>query len=289
MADISIIIVSYNTAELTSQCLQSISTSFKKNPVEAQVIVVDNASSDNSVSILEAFDTVPLLVIKNKSNMGFGKANNIGLKRATGRYVLFLNSDTVIDSLNIRELLDVMDADEKIGVLTVRVNLEDGELDPASHRGFPTLWRSFTYFSKLETLTRHIPLLNYIFGGYHLTHLNLQKMHEIESPSGAFYLTRKSILDTVKGFDEKFFMYGEDLDLSMRIKQLGYKIMFYPQQSITHFKGKSGMKHEDAEVKQGTNKHFYDAMRIFYRKHYGPKHPGILVSLVEWLIHLKAK
>lgn len=291
MIDLSIIVVSYNTADLTVACLDSIATSINKYPVEAEVIVVDNASADSSISLIKNLElkTKNLRLIENKSNAGFGKANNIGLKKAEGKYILFLNSDTVVNDINFQELISVMDRDEKIGVLTVRVNLENGALDPASHRGFPTIWRSFTYFSKLEQLTRYIPILNRLFGGYHLTHLNHQTTHEIDSPSGAFFLTKKSILDEVGGFDEKFFMYGEDLDLSMRIKKLGYKILFYPEQSITHLKGKSGMKHDDNEVKGQASNHFYEAMKTFYDKHYIKKYSNFITKIVHFAISLKIR
>ena len=291
MVQLSIIVVSYNTADLTVACLDSVSQLLKKHPVQAEVIVVDNHSTDNSVEQIKNLElkTKNVRLIENKSNLGFGKANNIGLKKAEGKYVLFLNSDTLIEDLNFQELISVMDKDEKVGVLTVRVNLENGSLDPASHRGFPTIWRSFTYFSKLEHITKYAPLLNRMFGGYHLTHLSPNTAHEIESPSGAFFLTRKSLLDRVGGFDEKFFMYGEDLDLSMRIKNLGYKIFFYPNQSIVHLKGKSGMKNEDGVVKGQTNQYFYDAMKIFYDKHYANKYPKLVTNIVHWAIDLKIR
>lgn len=289
MVNLSIIVVSYNTEDLTIECLNSVSTALKRYPVQAEIIVVDNASTDGSVKQLNRFaiDDLRFVLIENKTNVGFGKANNIGLKKAEGKYILFLNSDTLVEGLNFQELISVMDKDEKIGALTVCVNLENGSLDPASHRGFPTIWRSFTYFFKLEQITRHIPVLNRMFGGYHLTHLNHNTIHEIESPSGAFFLTRKSILDEVDGFDEKFFMYGEDLDLSTRIKRLGYKIMFYPEQSITHLKGKSGIKHEDAKVKDETSKYFYEAMKTFYDKHYSSKYPKFISKIIHWAIDLK--
>lgn len=289
MSDLSIIIVSYNTANLTVACLDSVSASLKKNPIQAEIIVVDNASTDKSVELIKNLELKAknLKLIENRANVGFGKANNLGLKKAEGKYILFLNSDTLVEGINLQELISVMNQDEKIGVLTVRVNLENGCLDPASHRGYPTIWRSFTYFSKLEHLTRHIPILNRVFGGYHLTHLSHRTTHEIESPSGAFFLTRKSILDELGGFDENFFMYGEDLDLSMRIKRLGYKILFYPEQSITHLKGKSGIKHKDNKVKGETNKHFYESMKIFYDKYYMNKYPKLVTRIVHWAIGLK--
>ena len=291
MVNLSIIVVSYNTADLTIACLNSVNASLKKYPVQAEIIVVDNASTDESVNRLKSYrlQVAGFRLLENKTNVGFGKANNMGLRKAEGKYVLFLNSDTLIDDVNFQDLISVMDKDEKIGVLTVRVSLENGSLDPASHRGFPTIWRSFTYFSKLEGLTKHIPILNRFFGGYHLAHLSLGTTHEIDSPSGAFFLTRKSILDEVGGFDEMFFMYGEDLDLSMRIKKLGYKILFYPNQSITHLKGKSGMKHDDTGVKRQTSTYFYDAMKTFYDKHYMKKYPKFVNNIVHFFINSKIK
>ena len=291
MLDLSIIIVSYNTVELTTQCLDSIASSLSKSSIDLEVIVVDNSSTDDSVDRIKKTKLYPLgcTVIKNDTNVGFGKANNIGLKKARGKYILFLNSDTMVHELNLKELLQIMDSDTKIGVLTVRVNLENGALDPASHRGFPTLWRSFTYFSKLELVTKNVPLLNRFFGGYHLIHLDLNKTHEIDSPSGAFFLTRKSILDVVGGFDEDFFMYGEDLDLAKRIKEAGYKIIFFPGQSITHLKGKSGMKHDDKNKKKATSNFFYEAMRIFFDKHYSTKYPKLVTRMVHALIDFQFK
>jgi len=291
MVNLSIIVVSYNTADLTVACLDSLSVSLKKHPVIAEIIVVDNHSSDDSVKLMKSLEhrDVSFKVIENDSNLGFGKANNIGVKRSSGEFILFLNSDTLVDELDFEGLISLMRKDEKIGALTVRVNLENGDLDPASHRGFPTIWRSFTYFSKLEQITRYIPVLNRVFGGYHLTHLSHKTTHEIDSPSGAFFLTRKVILEEVGGFDEKFFMYGEDLDLAMRIKKLGLKMVFYPKQSIIHLKGKSGMKHKSSSVKGETSKHFYDAMKIFYNKHYSNRYPVLISKIVDRVIDFRIK
>lgn len=278
MVDLSIIIVSFNTKELTENCLKSLVYSLKNSSLRYEVIVVDNNSTDGSV---QAIKDLPagrqgkkakiknIILIENKSNFGFAKANNVGLKKAQGKYILFLNSDTDVDNIDFKELIQYMDSNSDVGALTVKVLLPDGFIDPACHRGFPTIWRAFCYFSKLEYLTARVPLLNRVFGGYHLTHLDKDTVHEIDSPSGAFYLTRKSILDKVKGFDEDFFMYGEDLDLSLRIKKSGFKVMYYPKQSMTHFKGQSGRRGSDGQLKKITNKHFYNAMKVYFKKHYG--------------------
>jgi len=292
MTDLSIIIVSYNTKNITRQCLVALQKSLKKSPkLKAEIIVVDNASTDGSAEMLSTFKSQlsNLKLINNASNLGFGKANNQGVKKAHGTYILFLNSDVVVDNVNFGQLIQYMQKDTDIGVLTVKVKLPHGSIDPASHRGFPTIWRSFCYYGGLESLFKNIPVLSRICGGYHLTHLNLKKIHEIDSPTAAFYLTKKGIFDDVGGFDESFFMYGEDLDLSYRIKQEGYKIIYYPLYSVLHLKYQSGLQHEEDGIKKLTKKYFYDAMKIFYDKHYGPKNNFLVNKFIHLAIECKKK
>ncbi|MEK7070491.1 MAG: glycosyltransferase family 2 protein [Patescibacteria group bacterium] len=284
MVDLSIIIVSYNTCELTLQAIDSIIHSLENSPeVSYEIIVVDNNSTDNSKKELKSYklQVTSLSIIENQSNVGFGRANNIGLKQAKGDYVLFLNSDVIADKLNFNELFEEFKKDPKIGVLTVKVVFQNGKLDPACHRGFPTLWRSFCYFSKLERITSRIPVLNMLFGGYHLIFRDLSKKHEIDSPSGAFYLVKLNILKQVDGFDEAFFMYGEDIDLSLRIKKLGHKIIYFPSQLVTHLKYQSGIKNEEASLSSKTKQHFYEAMTIFYKKHYEKNYP----TFINWIVY----
>lgn len=290
MKDLSILIVSYNTKGLLLQTISSLQACLSKTPdISYEVIIVDNGSVDGSIEALKELriKNKELRIIENDKNMGFGAANNIAAKKASGKYLLLLNSDTIVNSVDFKKLLSVMDERKDIGALTVKLNLPDGNIDPASHRGFPTLWRSFTYYSKLEKLTRYLPLINKLFGGYHLTHLDLNTEHEIDSPSGAFLLTRKEIYDKLGGFDEAFFMYGEDIDLAWRIKESGYKIWYYPSMSIIHIKGQSGRKHTDKDKKSATRKHFYEAMKIFYKKHYGQAYPGFLNSIVYKILDTK--
>lgn len=274
MPKLSVIILSYNTKELTFRCLTSLFKSLQKSSLDAEVIVVDNNSKDGSIAMLEEIQNLnsKLKIIKNQENYGYPKGNNQGLRAAEGEYILFLNSDVVIEKVDFVKVLSYMDEHKDVGGLTVRVNLSSNGIDPASHRGFPTIWNSFTYFFKLEQLTKNIPLLNRIFGGYHLTNLNLNRVHEIDSPSGAFFLTRRNILNKTGGFDEKFFMYGEDLDLSFRIKDRGFKMIYYPLYRIIHFKHSSGFRKD----------HFYKAMKIFYQKHYQSKY-SLLVNKIVYL------
>lgn len=296
MKDLSIIIVSYNTSEITSECLRYLQRALSaEKKLQCEVIIIDNASHDDSRSKIEEFiaklpknlKKIEYKTIWNKKNVGFGKANNQGMKIATGTYVLLLNSDAYVKNLSFETLLEYMDTNPEVGVLTVKVVLPSGKLDPAAHRGFPTIWRSLTFFAGLESATRHIPILNQLFGGYHLTHMNMNVTHEIDAPAGAFFLTRKSILDKVKGFDTRFFMYGEDIDLAYRIKHLGYKILFYPHAAILHYKHSSGIKKKDKEISKRTKYHFYEAMKIFYDKHYAPSNPSLVNKFIHWAIDFK--
>lgn len=291
MKGLSVIIPSYNTKDMTVKCVTSLEHILHESKIPSEIIVVDNGSTDGTQDALKDLSLPSLYLIHNKENKGFGKANNQGLNIAKGDYILFLNSDVLVDKLlDISSLLEYFHHYKNVGAVTVRVNLPNSSIDPASHRGFPTLWRSFCYFSGLEKLFSHAPYLNHIFGGYHLVYLNKNIVHEIESPTGAFYLAPRNVLDMVKGFDEDFFMYGEDLDLSYRIKQKGYKILYIPQYSVLHYKGQSGIQHrEDIEVRKKVKKYFYSAMATFYKKHYAKSYPSFVNTFVYFLIDIKMK
>lgn len=298
MVDLSIIIVSYNTCELIKQCIDALLSSLKSTPaLPVEIIIVDNGSTDESVEMLKKY-TLPISLhtknvtfrtIFNSENLGFSKANNMALEQASGTYILFLNSDVLIQDVNFEDLIYYLNKNPEVGVLTVKVTLPDGHVDWASHRGTPTLWRSFAYFTKLEKLFAHIPKVTKIFGGYHLKYLDINTIHEIDSPSGAFYLTRKNILDKTNGFDTRFFMYGEDLDLSHRIKEMGFKIIYYPLFTVLHLKYKSGIKRGIKKTETNTRNYFYEAMKIFYDKHFGAQNSHMKNRLVHFFIDLKKK
>lgn len=294
MKDLSVIVISYNTCKMTKKTLEDLTVALRKEKLTWEIIVVDNASIDGSVQMLEmlAKDCEELLVIKNTTNLGFGVANNLGIKKAEGDFVLLLNSDVEVTESNFDSLINYLRKNENIGGLTVKVMLNNSRIDPASHRGFPTLWHSFTYFTGLEAITKKIPLLNRLFGGYHMTWEDLTKTHEIDSPTAAFFIIRRSILKDLKGFDEDFFMYGEDLDLAYRIKEKGYKIMYYPKFTVLHLKHQSGLKTYDKKTKKATTHHFYDAMKIFYKKHYASQKPKIVnlftYKTIDFLSYIKS-
>lgn len=289
--DLSVIIVSYNTKDLTLQCISKLQNALSKGTSTAEIIVVDNNSHDGTVDALKEFElkNANCKVIYNTQNTGFGKANNQGLAISEGRYILYLNSDVYVPEAAFMDtLIKQMDEDVLLGALTVRVQLGNGKIDPASHRGFPTVWRSFCYYSGLEKLTANLPGLNRLFGGYHLTYLPLSSRHEIDTPTGAFFLARRDLLDTLKGFDEDFFMYGEDIDLSFRIKRLGYSIIYDPIYTVLHLKNQSGIKKKNnATVQQKTRNYFYESMEIFYKKHYEKNYPKWISALVYAAINRK--
>jgi len=293
MPKLSVIILSYNTKDITYNCLQTLVSSLSKASFTSEIFIVDNASEDASQEMIVQFKQkhsskkISINSILNVQNEGFPKGNNQALHNAMGKYILFLNSDVIIEKMNWDKLMQFAESKKKLGALTVRVELPSKQIDPASHRGFPTVWNSFCYFAQLEKITKHIPSLQKLFGGYHLTHLDPSTIHEIDSPSGAFYFSPKKVLDAMKGFDESFFMYGEDLDLSYRIKAEGLQIFYYPKEMVTHLKYQSGIKNKKA-LKQ-TRRHFYDSMLIFYKKHYGGTNSWLIDQLVFFFIRLKSR
>ncbi|MFA5769884.1 MAG: glycosyltransferase family 2 protein [Patescibacteria group bacterium] len=289
MTSLSIIIVSFNTKEITKKCLLSLKDNFIKYPLEYEIIVVDNNSNDGSVEELlnleKQWDN--LHIILSKKNLGYGKGNNLGLAKSKGKCVLYLNSDAIVTDIDFRDLINLMEMNKNIGALTVKVLLPTGEIDPASHRGFPTLWRSFTYFSGLEKAFFNVPILNKLFGGYHLVNLNLDNIHEIDVPTGAFLFTRREIIDKFGGFDKDYFTYGEDIEMAFQIKRLGYKIIYYPLWMVIHLKSVSGLKKIDLNIRKKANDSFYDSMKIFYSKHYAKNHNWLINRLIYLVIDIK--
>lgn len=282
MIDLSIVIVSYNTKEFLGRCLDSI---FESTLKDLEVIVVDNASKDGSVQELEKYGKKIKLIV-NKKNVGFSTANNQGIKKTEGRYILFLNPDTVVYPETLKFMAEFMDKNEEAGASTCKVVLPNGKLDDSSHRGFPTPWNSFSHFSNLSKLFPKSGL----FAGYNLGFLDLTKTHEIDSLGGAFMLTRRKAGEEVGWWDEDYFFYGEDIDFCFRLKNKDWKIYFVPNVSILHFRGlssgiKSHSKHlstADIETRKAATTARFDAMKIFYKKHYVFKYPKV----INWMVML---
>ena len=272
MIDLSIIIVNYNVKDLLENCVNSIFSSVKN--LQFEIIIVDNNSYDGSVAHLKKkfSDNSCIKIIENKINLGFGKANNIGAREAKGKYLLILNPDTVLQEDTIEKTLDFYKLNPGMGALSCKLIMPNGKLDMACRRSFPT--PSVAIYRMLG-LSKIFPN-NGIFGKYNLTYLDENQTYEVDSICGAFMLMRKDIFDQVKGFDEDYFMYGEDLDICFRIKQAGYKIYYYSGTSVIHFKGESTRKSSISYVNN-----FYGAMGIFVRKNLKKK-----FTLMNFIIRL---
>lgn len=289
MIDLSIIILSFNTKELLRECLLSIKM-YEAGSRKYEIILVDNASTDGSADMVkEEFNNVTL--IANKKNVGYSRGNNQGVEKAKGRYVLFLNADTLVYDETLATMVQFMDEYTKAGAATCRVELPTGALDDSCHRGFPTPWRSFCHFSGLSKTFPKVPF----FAGYSLSYMDLKKTHEIDSCSGALMIVRREAGEEVGWWDEDFFWYGDDLDFCYRLKEKNWKIYFVPEVKILHYKGVSGgikeiSQHLTTATKETqirvTNARF-DAMKIFYRKHYMNKYPLIITWLVFLAINIK--
>lgn len=278
---ISIIIVSYNTKELTLSCLSSVFTGKKPEEVY-EVIVVDNASTDDTVSFIQK-NYPQVKVIRNTKNIGFAAANNIGIRIAKAPYILLLNSDAQVQKNTIKGMLQYIRLNSDIGVITCKLVLPNGMIDPACHRGFPTPWASMCYFLGLEKMFPKSKL----FSGYHLGCRDLTTIHEIDCPSGAFFLTKKEVIEKVGLLDEDYFMYGEDIDWSFRIKNAGYKIIYNPNEQALHLKKQSGRSHMNNSLRKKTLGYFFDTMLLFYQKHYISRYPLVITVFVNMFVRLR--
>lgn len=280
--DVSVIIVNYNTKNLLNACLGTVFRT--SGMVTSEVIVVDNASTDGSTAFIKAkYSSVYL--IQNSKNLGFAAANNKGIQLSHGRYILLLNSDTEMREGVLDYMVDFMDKHSTVGASTCKVLLPNGRIDPACHRGFPTPWASFTYFVGMERLFPRSKL----FGQYHLGYKDMNRTHDIDSPMGAFFLVRREVVDQVGSLDESFFMYGEDLDWAYRIRKAGWRILFCPEKSIFHRKKQSGRAKENMVIRRETDKHFYEAMAIFYRKHYKTRYGSLTSAIILFLIAARVR
>lgn len=277
---LSVVLVNYNAGDFLVECLRSVYVA--KDELDLDVWVVDNASGDGSIGLAQQ-EFPQVHYVENKDNRGFGAANNQALKQIINEYILILNPDTKVEKNTLPFMVDFMEKYPDVGAATCKALKSDGELDWAYHRGFPTPWASFLYyFLKNDRL-------------YHLKGRDMGKAHEVDAISGSFFLTRKSVLDKVGLFDEDYWMYAEDLDLSFRIKKVGFKVMYVPDVQVVHLKGvSSGLKEHSQEITTATKDSklqafnaFYKTMNIFYRKNLASRYPFFINWLVYLAINLK--
>jgi GT2 family glycosyltransferase len=273
---LSVVIVNYNVKYFLEQCLHSVRKAGEGLQIE--VFVVDNNSVDDSVKMVrEKFPEV--ILIENKENTGFSKANNQAIHLSSGEYVLLLNPDTVVESDTFSKIVAFMDSHPDAGGLGVKMIDGKGNFLPESKRGLPT---PAVAFYKIFGLSGFFPKSK-VFGKYHLGYLDKDQVNPVEILSGAFMLLRKSVLDKIGLLDETFFMYGEDIDLSYRIMKAGYQNYYFPETRIIHYKGES--------TKKGSINYvvlFYNAMIIFARKHFNSKRARTISFLIHLAIYFTA-
>ncbi|MEP6844494.1 MAG: glycosyltransferase family 2 protein [Panacibacter sp.] len=265
---LSIIIVNFNVRYFLEQCLYSVQSAI--TTINAEVLVVDNCSNDGGIEYLQQkFPWVKFIV--NKQNEGFARANNIALRRAKGEFVLFLNPDTIIPENILTESIRFFETHEDAGCIGVRMLDGKGRFLAESKRAFPSPVASFC---KLTGLAALFPKSAF-FNRYALGALDQNIVHEVAVLCGAYMMGRRDLLQKMDGFDESFFMYGEDIDLSYRIQQMGKKNYYLGHLMMVHFKGESSAKNRGRYMLL-----FYSSMQIFVKKHYqGMRALGLKVLL----------
>lgn len=278
MQDIAIVIVSHNSWAHLPKCLDSLKLAI--NDIDAEVFVVDNASTDQTCNKIK--DLYPWCnLIKCEINGGYSRGNNIGLKAAgfpvsaTFRHALLLNPDTEIPMDALHALLTYMDSQSNIGVLGPKLILNNGKLDKACKRGLPTPSTAFYHMSGISKIFPKHP----IFGRYHMTHIDENEIGDVDSTVGACQLIRGEALAKAGLMDETFFMYGEDLDINLRIQQLNYRIVYYPRVIVKHHKGTSTRQTPSPMIRE-----FYRAMKLFHHKHFEAQHSAITNKIIYGVI-----
>ncbi len=302
--DLSIIIVSYKCKDKLKVALDAVLAS--RVDFEYEVILVDNDSQDGTVEMVEGeyqisnfkfsipngimdsgseagmtgarepvnlHTTRPFITLIKNTNEGFAKANNRGIEIAKGKYVLLLNPDTKVAPDTLQVMMDFMQSQKEVGISTCKLVKGDGELDLACRRSFPDPWVSFFRLSGLSKLFPN----NKKLAAYNLTYKSVDEQTEIDACVGAFMFISPACMQAVKGFDTDYYMYGEDLDMCYRAKQLGFKVWYYPKTTTIHYKGQSSKRAPKRSLYA-----FHDAMWIFYRKHLKSKYP----TLFNWLVYI---
>lgn len=254
MVDLSVVIVSYNTKRLLLDCLASIKR--QTSQIDYEVIVVDNASTDGTVEeVSRRYKDITIL--RNKKNLGFAAANNQGIRRARGTFILLLNSDTKFVENTLLNMVLWMEKYPKIGVATAKLVNPNGTLQPTGGN-FPDLFHVFLW----ATLLDDIPGISFLFGSYHPHSFWYRGQRQVDWVTGAFLLAQRLVFDKVGLLDEDFFMYGEDVELSLRAKKAGFEIWYNPDSQIIHLGGASSATRSPAILGE------FLGLKKIYQKHY---------------------
>ncbi|MBC7809712.1 MAG: glycosyltransferase family 2 protein [Burkholderiales bacterium] len=280
MVDLGVVILNWNTSDYLKRCLETVTAS--RGDFTFRVVVVDNASTDGSADMVrQHFSSDKVEMIVSPINGGFSYGNNLGLRKlgyhAAGdvdvgapRYALLLNPDTEVTVGALYQMVQFMDSRRDIGVAGPKLVLEDGSLDKACRRSFPTPMVSAYQFSGLAKLFPKSPR----FARYNMTFADPDQEIEVDSVVGAYMQVRREAIAAVGLLDETFFMYGEDLDWAYRIKNAGWKVVYHPQVVVRHVKRAASRRSRKAQFE------FWRAMLIFYRKHFRATTPLWLHTLV---------
>ncbi|MFA6007069.1 MAG: glycosyltransferase family 2 protein [Candidatus Shapirobacteria bacterium] len=291
---LSVVVLNYNAKDYLKKNLESIKQS-QLGDYSIEIIVADNASTDDSFKLAKTVKSnrsqLKFVFHPNSGNIGFAAGNNEALKATNpqSKYVLFLNPDTTVEKDTFRKILDFFEHHSEVDSATCNLILVlTGKTQPECHRGFPTPWNAFCHFFGfgLPKLFPHSKLLN----GYFMGHLDYSKVQKIDACVGAFVMLKRSVGENINWWNEKYFMYGEDIDLCWQIKQKGYSLYFYPGCKAYHYQGVSSgiIKHtqniatKSIETKVRSAMATTNAMRIFYRENLIKSYPPILQQIV-WL------
>lgn len=245
MVELSIIIVNWNTKNFIEKCIESI----YNNPPSAsfEIIIVDNASTDGSQGLIkDRFSNV--ILIENNENLGFSKANNIGFRRSNGKYILFLNPDTLVHENTLQKSIEFMEDHKDAGIISCKHLNPDGSFQSSAFDFLPPI-SIFAYILGLNKLFKISWLRNF------------SSVKTVDYVQGSYIMIRREVFQKIGGFDENFFMYGEDADLCKKVWDLGWKVYYLPDISITHYLGGSSRKNPDKL------KYFILSTLFFYKKH----------------------
>lgn len=283
-ADLSLIILNYDAQFWLKKTLTTLKEFYlDQSQYKVETIVVDNGSSDGSPEMIKnEFKWVKL--IETEENLGFAAGNNLALEKINSRYAMLLNSDLEFeDNSNLDILIDYLDQHPEAGIITPRIHFVSGKIDPACHRGEPTIWAALTYFLKLEKIFPH----SEFFTQYHQGYKDLDSIHTIEACSGAALMVRTSAMEEIGYLDERFFMYAEDLDWCKRFREADYQVVYHPEVEIIHHKYKSGIKNTSKKIAKNTNRYFYNTMLQYYDKHYADQYPAFVRTLLRYYLATK--
>jgi GT2 family glycosyltransferase len=267
--DVSVIIVSWNTQELVLQCLKSLES--VRTQLSVEIILVDNASADHTVELVrEQFPHVR--VAQNATNLGFAKANNIGIEISSGEYLALINSDVVVPDGCLEKMVDYMKQHSDIGMLGPKMILRDGSVGPSCYR-FPTVWNWFCNALGLNSVFYGSKSLS----DSTMTNFKYDKIQEVDVLTGWFWMVRRRAVDQIGVLDDRFFMYGEDLDWPKRFHDGGWTVVFFPEAEAIH--------HCGASSAQAPTRFYVEMNRAnlqYFRKHHGL--PGVVgFWLTTWL------